>query len=100
MTTLPPDLEVLVTELAESEQQRALMARALGALPYAAPPAEPSPDLRERVFARVLSPARGAQYWANNNFFANGESLDWAQLVPGIEIKILFQDSGAHARTV
>jgi anti-sigma factor ChrR (cupin superfamily) len=100
MTALPPDLDALVTELAESDRERDLMVRALRVLPYAAPMAEPSSGLRERVIARVTNPQRGAQYFANNNFFAHGDLLDWTPLVPGVDLKVLFVDSATGARTL
>ena len=99
MTALPPDLDALVAELAENEQERTIMSRAVRLLAYAPTDVQPSHDLRERVMTRVATANRGAQYVANGDFFAHANQMDWLKLTDGIYVKVLFMDPETRART-
>ena len=99
MTALPSDLTALVAELAESEQEQELMSRAVRLLAYAPVDMAPAADLRDRVFARIAAPDRGAQFWARGDFFAHGDQMEWVKITEGIHVKVLFLDPETHART-
>lgn len=98
MTALA-DLDDLVDELAESAEERLIMAQAVRLLAFAPVTVEPTADLRDRVAARVTNPAQGPQFFAENSFFARGTELDWQPYAPGIEVKVLYQAPGSSSRT-
>ncbi len=97
----PTDLDALISELAESDDERRLMGRAAGLLAYAAAGSGPGPGLRERLLARIAEPLdRPAQFAAEASWFARSTDLDWEALAPGIDVKVLFADPQKGASTV
>lgn len=97
---LSEDLAALVDELAENEEERAVMGRAVQLLALSAAEAEPAPDLRERVLLRAARPEQRAAFAANGFFFARGQELGWTPIAEGIDLKVLYQDSETGARTL
>lgn len=86
----------LASEIAESEAERTLIARALDLLAYAAEPEEPLPGLRDRI----LAPEAGeAAFEVDGFFFARAARIEWIEVAPGVRIKWLFRDATTGART-
>ncbi|MCA9830839.1 MAG: cupin domain-containing protein [Dehalococcoidia bacterium] len=82
-------LTALVSELAETEDERELIELALSMLAHSVEPVVPSADLRERVLARALQSPREARFEADGFYFARGTGIDWVEIAPGIRIKWL-----------
>ncbi|MFN0096226.1 MAG: cupin domain-containing protein [Dehalococcoidia bacterium] len=100
MTQQASPFEALLGELAESQFERDEMARALELLAYSADEAEPAPNLRDRVLARIQQPERPPVFEYRGDYFARSEALDWFPLAPGIELKFLYRDAATGAQTV
>lgn len=92
-------LEELITDLAESRQERALMREALRLLAFAAPSAVPPPALRERVTAAASQHHQMPAFEADGSFFARAAQFEWVAIAPGVEIKDLYRDHDTGART-
>lgn len=95
----PTGIDAILDELAETAEERELMAVALRGLAYAAPDAEPAPGLRDRVMARIAGEGRPPVFTEGHSYFARANEMDWAPLVPGIDYKVLWADA-TGARTL
>jgi hypothetical protein len=93
------ELDALISELAESDVERETMTIAVRALAYEAPDVRPSTDLRDRILARIAEGDRPPQFMDGFSFFARSADLQWIQLTPGVEIKVLHAEA-AGARTL
>ncbi|MGE0570693.1 MAG: cupin domain-containing protein [Dehalococcoidia bacterium] len=90
MSTFDPadNLSALISELAGTEEERALMELALSMLAHAPEPADPPQELRERVLSRALR-AGAPRFEADGFTFARGSEIEWAEVAPGIRVKWL-----------
>jgi hypothetical protein len=88
-----------VGEIAESEEERELLERVVGLLPLAAPAAEPDSAMRERLMERIATERRGPVFEAHESLFVLGSGMEWSEIVPGIEWKVLYHDPERGART-
>ena len=87
-------LNELISELAETEEERELLELAVSMLAYAAEPATPPESLRDRVLARALQPDRGPRFEADGFSFARGDEIEWVEIAPGIRMKWLHGSPG------
>lgn len=94
------ELEGLIAELAENDDERRLMSRAVELLAYAPRPSEPPSSLREQVMAAVGTGGERGQFQADGFDFARSALLPWMTLAPGVEVKFLYENPATGARTV
>jgi hypothetical protein len=99
MTHEHADLDELIAGLAESDSEHALMRRAVDLLAYVPVETEPPASLRARVMSRVAAATRAPQFEADGSFFAMAASLPWADIAPGIKLKVLWLDPATGAQT-
>ncbi len=91
MSAIEPadNLSGLISELAETEEERELIELALSMLAHAPELAEPPEDLRQRILTRALRADTGPRFEADGFYFARGEAIDWVEIAPGIRMKWL-----------
>lgn len=94
------ELEGLIAELAENDEERRLMSRAVELLAYAPTTSEPPASLRDRVMAAVDGGAKQGQFRVDGFDFARSALLPWLTIAPGVEVKFLYEDRATGARTV
>ncbi|MFN0147756.1 MAG: cupin domain-containing protein [Dehalococcoidia bacterium] len=94
-----PELDALLDELSEDAGERERMSRALRLLAYAPEPVAPPGGLRERILARISEEPRAPTFEVGNDYFARAAEMEWTELAPGIEVKVLFRDAATRART-
>ncbi len=89
----------LLAELAEDDDERALMGAALALLAHAPEAAEPPAALRERMLLEARRSTFAPTFFARGDYFAHGDELEWLTLAPGITLKWLYRDAASGART-
>lgn len=100
MTEMTHGLAALVDELAESADERAVIARALELLPYAVRPSEPPASLLERVMSQVTDERGPATFEKDGFYFARVKQLPNLPYGDGITVKLAWLDEKTGARAV